>query len=201
MTDLINNLSLLEIPRGDADRGLLQLDMSLIYQAEGRISETRVANPATAAELTATFNEACNTATKYIAWIKYEILRARRNYDLAKATVIIDKLPEEAARMKEAGIKSNPDFREALISRDAECRQSKDIWDALEATKTFIEAKVKTFERSYWDAKENVKKATMASAVATSITANAGYPAPIQDNQVQTLGEPSYGSFIGKAKF
>lgn len=200
MTDLVNQINTLEVPRGNIDEGMIRLDMMKIYEAESRISETKVSNPATAAELVSVFNEACNAATKYITWIKYEILKAKRNYDLAKATVIIDILPAEAAKLKDQGQKSNTDFREALISRDPECRKSKDIIDVLEATKAFLEAKVKTFERSYWDAKENVKK-SLASTVNTSMNMNSGYPAPPQEPSQQGMTAPGPGSFIGTSKF
>lgn len=205
MTDLISLSTHLEIPRGDAGNGNLSLDMSKIYLAEGRIPETRFSNLATLAELTSVFNEACNVTNKYIAWIKYEILRAKRNYDLAKSTVIIDKLPEEALKLKEFGFKSNTDFRDALITRDKDCATSKDILDTLEATKTFLESKVKTFERAYWDSKENFKRLSSSAMDSnTSMRENNGYvqypQEPVQENQSRPQ-EQVISSFIGVSKF
>jgi len=208
LTDLVNKVEVLEVPRGDLGASPLQLKMAPLYEAELRISETRVSNPATAAELMAVFNEACHTSTKYISWIKYEILRAKRNYELAKATVLIDKLPDEVAKLKEVGIKDNADFRAALVNRDKECRTYKDFLDVLEATKTFIEAKLKTFERSYWDSKENGKRLLSDPAMPnTSIQAGSqGFTPPSRSDQLTApTQEPQPAkntfSFIGTSKF
>lgn len=199
MTDLIIASKILEIPRGDLGLDSLLLDMTKIYEAESRISETRVSNPATSSELTSVFNEACSVSTKYIAWVKYEILKAKRNYDLAKATVIIDKLPDEIAKLKESGLKDNADFRSALIDRDSDCMKYRDISESLEAVKSFLEAKVKTFERSYWDSKENTKKLINPAA-----TGQFNHGEGNIGNQVwESTGSanPSQPSFIGFSKF
>ena len=206
MTDLINQAAILELPRGDLNKGSLQLDMSIIYAAESRIAEIRTINPATIADLIATFNEATNVTTKYVSWIKFEILRAKRNYDLAKATVILDKLPAEIARLKESGLKDNADFRSALYARDSECRQTKDIMDALEAAKAFLDAKIKSFERSYWDSKEGVKNLTSAAAPNLSVNPgpdsfNVSYSANNAPTSPSAPSAPVGGSFIGVSKF
>ena len=199
MTDLVNQLQVLEIPRGDLSLPPLQLDMVKLYDAESRISETRTVNAATASELMSVFNEACNTGNKYIAWIKYEILISKKNFDLAKATVIIDRLPDEVAKLKAAGVKDNADFRSALVDRDPDCRAAKDSLDTLEAVKTFIEAKIKSFERSYWDSKENGKRLSEANHPSLSLQLGSVSATP-QTLDVLQL-EPVSSSFIGKSKF
>lgn len=202
MTDIVGAHKTLEIPRGDPGLGSLLLDMTKIYEAESRISETRVSNPATSAELTSVFNEACSVSTKYIAWVKYEILKAKRNYDLAKATVIIDKLPDEIAKLKESGLKDNADFRSALIDRDVDCRKYRDISDALEAVKSFLEAKVKTFERSYWDSKENTKKLINPAATGQFNHGDVDLSSPVWDTAESKISQSvSPGGFIGFSKF
>lgn len=208
MTDLVSQVPTLEVPRGDLDSPPLLLDMTKIYQAENRISEIRVANLATAADLQAVFNEACNTGNKYVAWLKYEILRAKRNFDLAKATVMIDKLPLEVAKLKEAGMKDNADFRSAIIDKDPECRSTKDVLDVLEATKTFIEVKVKSFERSYWDTKEHAKKLMGDNTIPPGLSVEAGpssfsVPSSLEQTEQsdQADSKEATFSFIGVSKF
>jgi len=201
MTDLISKLDVLEIPRGDTEKPPLRLDMSKLYIAESRISETRVSNPATASDLMAVFNEASNTGSKYVAWLRYEILRAKRNFDLAKATVMIDKLPTMVSDLKKAGIKDNSDFRAALVDRDPECRMFKDALDTLEATKSFIEAKVKSFERSYWDAKATGKALSEPGLPSLSVPGSSSTSVQGDLGGTQQVSSSLTTSFIGKTKF
>lgn len=209
MADLVSQLEVIEVPRGDAKSPPLQLHMKSLYDAESRISETRVSNPATVAELVSVFNGACHISNKYISWLKYEILRAKRNFDLAKASVMIDKLPGHVARLKESGIKDNADFRAALIDTDPECRTYKDTLDVLEAVKAFLEAKLKTFERSYWDSKENGKQLLNgATSPNLSVSSDSqGFEAPSRSDfprepsQDKPSGVKPVSSFIGVSKF
>ncbi len=146
--------NVLHVPRGGLNQPPLQLDMSPIHEAESRLHEVRIASPGTAPELTGYFNESCNVANKYLAWIEYEILQAKKNYDLARATVILEKSIEEferqKARFKELGVKFNEDFREAMVIKDLDCQARKDTVDSLEAVKALLEAKAKSFERAYY---------------------------------------------------
>lgn len=157
MIDASASNKVLSVPRGGINEPPLQLDLTTIHAAESRIKETRIINSATSAELKSVFNEACNNTTKYIAWVKYEILRAEKAFDLAKATVLIDKLPDMLVEMKKVGIKDNADFRKSIVDRDTECQKMRDILAALEAVKLLLTAKAKSFDRAYWDARNNAE--------------------------------------------
>jgi len=207
MSDLLNQSKILEVPRGSLEGLPLQLDMTKLYEAESRMHEITTSNIATVAELKSVFNEACNTGNKYIAWIGGELLNAKRAFDLAKATVILDKLPDEVAKLKAAGLKDNADFRSAMVDRDEECRKVKEIIDVLETVKEFLQAKVKSFDRSYWDSKENAKR--LMGAAGTPIF-NQGNPVYEPQQTVPSYGTKqdeevqyptSSGSFIGVSKF
>jgi hypothetical protein len=150
-TDLI-------IPRGLPDLAPIRLEMQTIYSAEGRLSETKMVNSVTAVELMASFNEASNITSKYLSWVEYEILQAKKTLDLAKATVILDKMPAEAIRLKDSGIKMNEDHRSAMITRDADCQKSLDILNGLEAVKAYLTAKNRTFERGYYLCRDAMTK-------------------------------------------
>lgn len=143
------------VPRGIPGVTPLNLDMSKIYLAESRIQETKAVTPATAPELKATFNEAAAIVSKYIAWVKYEINMAEKYVGLAKAEVIIDKLPEKLKELRERGIKDNADLREALVAQDQQYQDRQNAYFALEATKCLLEAKAKSFDRAYWDCKNS----------------------------------------------
>jgi hypothetical protein len=157
----MNNLSeprVLRVPRGTPNKPPLELNMELLDTAEKRLHEVRLANPAMSKDLEGLFNEAANLATKYLAWIKYEILQAEKNYSLDRATVILEKLPEEALKLKEKGIKINEDYREALIIRDEACAKSLDILNSLKAVQALLEACSETFIRAHYSSRNKEKE-------------------------------------------
>jgi galactokinase len=95
------------------------------------------------------FNQACNITNRYLSSIKLEILYAQKGYDIAKATVIIDKMPELIAQLVASGMKNSEDVRNAFIARDQECQDSLDRLNTLLATEAFLDAKSKSFVRAY----------------------------------------------------
>lgn len=139
----------LVVPRGTPNLPPLKLEMDEIYRAEGRLHEVSIISPMTAPELMGYFNTVCNLTTKYISWIEYEILVAQKHYELAKSTVILDKMPDEVNRYKNNGMKANEDFRNALIARDPECSAFLDKVNQLTAVKSLLENKARSFVRAY----------------------------------------------------
>lgn len=141
------------VPRGVQkamlEHGPLKLGMDIIDEAERRLHEVRLANPATRNELCGLFNQAANTCGKYQAWIEYEILRADKAHKLDRAVVILEKATEEAKRLKELGIKMNEDLREALISRDEACAASLETLNELKAMKALLESHFWSFIRAH----------------------------------------------------
>lgn len=150
MSEIANyEFKTLNLPRGKAGLPALSIDMTEVYRAEGRLREVAVANDGTSLELASYFNEVCNLTSKYISWIDYEIVEAKKEFDKAKAVVVLDKMLDEFKKFKDAGIKNNEDFREALIVRDPECARAQDTVDMLNAAKKLLEGKFWSFLRAY----------------------------------------------------
>ena len=151
----------LAVPRGMPNTPPLKLEMDEVYRAEARLHEVSIVSPLTAPELMGYFNTACNLTTKYISWIEYEILVAQKHYELAKATVILDIMPDEVKRFKDSGMKANEDFRNALIARDMECSNALDRLNQLIAVKSLLDNKARSFIRAYnasrsiWERRSN----------------------------------------------
>lgn len=179
---------ILTIPQGNPDAPGLRLDMLPLKTAEQRLPEVRMVTPLTATELSATFNEACTLATKYMAWIEYQVLVAEKNLELAKATVILDIAPEEFKKQKDTGIKYNEDFRNALIARNAECQKMLDICNSLAAAKALISGYADSFKRAHYSCKE-IASARSSSAATPNIGGTIG----------QTY-ETEQDNFIGKRR-
>jgi hypothetical protein len=159
--------------------------MGRVYEAEGRLHEIAFVTPATTRELSAYFNEACNEASKYIAWVEYELLQASKTFDLCRARVILDKAPTEAAKLKESGGKPNEDWREALVTLDPECQAALDTINNLKAIKALLEGKAKAFERAYFSAKLNSDEKDRISA-SPNLTGAIGQ---LSDPQVNFMGK------------
>ena len=145
-----NKAITLNVPRGKPGLPCIPLDMNRVYEAEGRLAEIAYVTPVTSRELSTYFNQACNEAGKYLAWVEYEILQAVKTFDICRAKVILDKAPMEAAKLKESGGKPNEDWRDALVTMDPECQNALDTVNNLKAIKALLETKVKTFERAYF---------------------------------------------------
>jgi hypothetical protein len=140
----------LMVPRGVPGLTALKLDMSEVYEAERRLSEVANANPVVASQLMGYFNKACSDVNKYLAWIEYEILQAKKFYSLSRATVILEKAPAEFAKIKDiGGMKYNEDFRDAVVAKDLECQQRLDTLNMLEATKVLLTSKSWSFIRAF----------------------------------------------------
>lgn len=152
------------IPRGAPGQAGIPVEMSCIYEAEKRLKEVAFSSPGTAAELMGYFNDACNTATKYLAWIKYEILQAKKHLELARAEVILDRSMQEFEKYKASGMKYNEDFRNALVIRDSQYQHQLDILNSLQALEAMIESKAKSFERAHYAAKVIWDKKGMTAA-------------------------------------
>lgn len=140
---------LILVPRVRSPQDPMRLDMREVYMAESRLGEVARVTPATSPELMATYNEAANTLAKYLSWVKYELLSAEKEYELAKAEVILDKVPEHALKLKELGIKSSEDFRAALIAKDPKCSDLQEKINGIECVYALLEAKAESFIRAY----------------------------------------------------
>lgn len=151
------------VPKGKG-RESFSLDMTNIYHAEARLSETKMVTPMTAPELRGTFNEACNETTKFLAWIKYELLVSKKELDLVRAEIVMDRYPEAVKKLREAGMKDNADYRDSFVVRDVEYQNQLNIQLTLEATASLLKAKAKTFERAYWDCRDIAKDKTRIGA-------------------------------------
>jgi hypothetical protein len=181
------NGNLLVLQRVNPAQPGLTLDMNTIREGEDRLQEVKMVSPVTAPELGAYFNEACATATKYMAWIEYEILQAEKALDLAKATVILDKAPEEFKKLKDTGIKFNEDFRNALIARDTDCQWALDVLNAMKAAKSLIGGYADSFKRAHYSCK----------AIADSKN---GAPSPNRSGFVGQTYLTDQNNFMGKTK-
>ncbi len=165
--DFTLDSNVLVIPRGTRGLDPIKLDMSKVYDVESRLHETSFVTTSSAVELTSVFNQGSGLVAKYLCWVNYEILQAEKELDLCKAVVILDKLPGQAAKLKELGIKPNEDYRNAMIMRDTDCQTFLDVLNGLKAAKEFLESKHKLFERAYYGCRNVIGQPTKYTPINT----------------------------------
>lgn len=172
------------LPRGSLeDNTPLILRLEAINKAEKRLGDVRLVNPETAGEMMGSMNLAANDTAKYMAYIQYELLMAKKNFDKRKAILILDEFPEY---LKKNNIKPNEDVREAFIIKDDIAFQLRDRIDCLTAALYGFENKMKSFVRAFNASKTIAEsRRSMASAPIMSPGPKPWQILDAQDNQFQ----------------
>lgn len=166
---------------------VLEYPMSEIHKAESRLMEVAIVNPVTANELSAFFNSACSLVSKTLGLLEYELSKCQKQYDLSKATVILDKLPAEVIKLRDQGIKTNEDWRQAYVTRDPECSMWQNSIEELKAAQAFLVSKLKCFERAYYSCYKEKGKNTNPINGFVGMTDNASVCAPIPDRDLNEV--------------
>jgi len=153
------------LPRGSLQsKAPLVLEMSRVYEAEGRLQDLAAILPGTAAEFMSVMNGAAHLTTNHIAAVTQEVILAKRECDRRKAVVVLEEMPKKFASMKESGMKPNEDSREAILALDEQYSNLKDRLDCLMAAGAHLENKVKTFIRAFNAAKSIMERRSVMAA-------------------------------------
>lgn len=132
----------LVIPAYD-ERPALSLDFTRIREAEIRLLEARVVNPATYSDLEFCFNEGYREAKKNMTEVAYEITQAEKIMRRIKSEFLLDEYP---GFLKETKIKDNAAIRDAYLERQKPYVDAVDRINMLKAVESLLEGKVKVFE-------------------------------------------------------
>jgi hypothetical protein len=129
----------------------LTLNMSRVLKAERRGEEVAMVTPEKAPELLATFNRGYLDASEFYARLRLEYNRAEDSMNRIKAIVLIDKIP---GLLKEKGLSTSADVREALIEADPEYQAAKEKMDFIGAMLEYLKGKMKYLENAYTSVKK-----------------------------------------------
>lgn len=122
---------------------LIKLSMTAIKEAERRLIEAKMVNPATYSELEYVMNEAYREAKKNITIVGYEITKAEKALREAKSIAILDEYPQF---LKDNSFKDNATLRDAFLERQENYVAAHDRIDMLKAYLDLMEGKVKVME-------------------------------------------------------
>lgn len=144
-TDLVVQI----VPREEQSQ--LVFSMRKVLVAEQRAEEIACVTPHKAPELLATFNRGYLDAANIFAKVKLEQARAEDDVAKIKAAILIDRAP---ALIKEKGLTSSADIRQALVDADPEYQLAKERLAFLDATVEYVKGKMKFLENAYTSVKK-----------------------------------------------
>ena len=126
--------------------GELRIPLDKTLEAERRLEEAKLVNPATYADLEYTFNESYRELKRAYASVTYRLAKAEENIENIKAGILLDKYPEF---IKDKGKSfDNMDMRKSFIQRDPEYAKAVDYRDQIKAIEMLIDSRIKVMERT-----------------------------------------------------
>lgn len=141
----------LTLPGATKDAPEQTFSLGEILIAEGRQREVAFVTQFKAPELLYTFNH---------AWLETDKVQKKLAADIVKAEAAVGKrkarilLYEAEAFLKERGVASTKESREAVIVLDPEYEALQDVVDQLFAAQEWLKGKMKSFENSYSSVKK-----------------------------------------------
>ena len=135
----------------------LQIDLSEIRAAEGRIHEIATLNPQKAPELLATLNSAWRAVNEHLLTLKTEAVRAARRVNEVRSAVLLDEVVE---KLKAKGLTSpkspagSEDLRHAVLDGDQRYQDALERARLIECVVELIDGKRRSIEMAFYVAKE-----------------------------------------------
>lgn len=148
---------IITIPRGVTGLAPLEIDLTNVYRAEGRIPEVAFVTPQKAPELLAVFIDAYASLAKHIVAVDFERSQAERAANKLRAIILLDKVP---TILKDKGLTSarspsgSEDLRKAILDSDEEYTSALDKIDQLNALVELIKGKSRSVEMAYTSVKK-----------------------------------------------
>jgi len=133
------------------ETSIMTLEMRKVLLAENRADEIAIVTPQKAPELMALFNRGYLDASNLFAKAKLEQARAEDSVNQIRANVLIDKVP---ALLKEKGLHSSADVRQALVESDLEYQEARERLAQLDAMVEYLKGKMKFLENAFTSVKK-----------------------------------------------
>lgn len=135
------------VPSSDINRNM-DLNMSEITYAEGRLDEIATVNTHKAPELMSCFVKAYTWCVEHVTNLTAESVKAETAANFRKAEIILEEVPRV---LKEKGItgKSNEDYRNAVIAMDKAHIALRERFNHIEMYRELFKGKLKSIELAY----------------------------------------------------
>lgn len=123
-----------------------ELILSLVATKTGemRLVEAKTVNPITYVDLEHDFQEAWRELRRHHATIGFELAKADKALEIAKAQFLIDKYPDIMAGKPKSH--DSADMRKAYLMREPDYIAALDRINMLKAMENFVDGRLKVFE-------------------------------------------------------
>jgi hypothetical protein len=142
---------LLIIPRGRPGLSPLKMDLGDIRRIADRLPEIKRATAMTLADLIVDFNIGLLRLAKAISIVDLELKEAEMQYKEVKSMAILEKIE---LILKDKGVKSTSDTREAAMYLDPAVKEARGRMDLLTVVSTYLRDQHHAFELAYNGAKK-----------------------------------------------
>jgi len=198
----------LVIPNPLRDLAPVRYNLQLVAEAESRVQDIRIANPATGQDLLALFSRACFQLSKVYADLTLQLALANDRLNKRKAVLLIDIIPD---LIKAKGLQDNQMSRNAFLDRDQEYSDVALVIANIEAATMLVKGKLKAMEdalravKSIYDATSSAYKRPNPNLATTGINSAPDMKPPqdvitrydIEESHPTTIG----GLKLGKARY
>jgi hypothetical protein len=127
------------------------IDLGAILIAETRQAEVATVTPTKAPELLSAFNTSWRDIHQLVTKLTAEKIQAEKHVANRRARLLLEVVP---AKLKELGVPSSADMREAVVQLDPERESLQDRVDQLDAAIEYLKGKLKSFENSFTSVKK-----------------------------------------------
>lgn len=134
-------------------------DMRRVNRARSRLFELASLTTAKAGELLATFIEAWGDARRYATTAQREFSRAKQRLREVRATVVLDKAPDELKRRGLASTRSpagSEDLRDGVVNSDPDYQRAADLVAYAEALAQYLGDIAEELKMAYFTANKLV---------------------------------------------
>lgn len=139
------------VPAGNAGEPNTIIDLQALLASEARQDEVAYVTLTKAPELLSEFNKSWRDIHSVVAKLEAEKNKAEKAANKRKGVLILEVIP---ARLKELGIASAADTRQAIIATDPDYEALTDRFDEITAALVYLKGKLKSFENAYASVKK-----------------------------------------------
>lgn len=122
----------------------VHLELQATKLAESRLIEAKTVNPVTYVDLEHAFMEAYRELRKHAATIGFQIAKADKAMEQAKAQFLIDKYPDIMAGKPRSH--DSADTRKAYLMREPDYLAALDRMNMLKAMESYVDGRIRVFE-------------------------------------------------------
>lgn len=147
----------LVVPSGSMLEADLTIDLAAILRSEIRQDEVANVTPIKAGELLAEFNRSWRDIHSVISRLEAEKNKAEKEANKRKGILLLEEIPRI---LKDKGITSTADTRQAVIDTDGEYEILTDRFDQLRAAIFYLKGKLESFENAFTSTKKILGEST-----------------------------------------